>query len=327
MTMLAGVGSLEARATIYHIVVNLVQSLIPEDTPTQGLLDVSTRLSDPAALELFGLRDVDRGQDALEPQLVFALTRELLDILEAASPSHDTINFWRSRWLTLVTESCFTPSYSTQARSFVVFAQLINGSVDDELLFHVIRVLRGSLEGHSQHAHLLRETVTACLCQIMPRVSAQSAYAPALFWQAMALLQTSSRSTHISSALLVAATLSWYEATGRFIDSDAATVLGEMRRAFVEPDGQTELQLDPKHLQYSLVALLVRGVKVRLAQLVVDARRPSRRRRRALQRSRSASTSSPRPAIACPTALRLACPRACWRSCSLCCRRPLVASN
>ena len=135
--MLAGVGSTESRATVYHATINLVQSLMPDQTEERdapALRQLATRLDDPIALEMFGL---DQLQDSLESRAVHALTRELLVLLDAATIRPDTINAWRTRWLALVTENCFTPSNSIQARAFVVFAQVLNGDVGDELLWCV----------------------------------------------------------------------------------------------------------------------------------------------------------------------------------------------
>lgn len=110
--MLAGVGSLEARATVYHVVVNLVQSLMgessAEDADIASLQDVSARLAEPAALEMFGLRETERVHGSTDPQAIYTLTRELLQILEASTNAADTINYWRSRWATWVAGACFT---------------------------------------------------------------------------------------------------------------------------------------------------------------------------------------------------------------------------
>ncbi|CAH7670866.1 hypothetical protein BY996DRAFT_4641287 [Phakopsora pachyrhizi] len=215
VTMLVGTGSAGQRSAVYAIVVNTLSCLCTsheagsEDSPLDSILK---RLGQPASQALFGLYPSDIAlrypeddfslREAVSSNSLESLVQILIEAVNVASSSLDTVNRWRSRWASLVTSTCFQANPALQPRAFLVLGHLLTEEVDDDLLFQVLSALKPALGSPAGIDRALSTSITSCAAKVLAGVSLNSPYRSASFWTGVSLLQLEDPAVYASALKL-----------------------------------------------------------------------------------------------------------------------------
>ncbi|KAF7432844.1 Ras GTPase activating protein ira2 [Pleurotus ostreatus] len=274
VTLVAAVGPLIVRKSVYGIVINLLQTLhsAKQDDPNGAefsrLID---SFSQPDALHLFGLHRAtptsdysifDPPSDKLQIENQEGLTNLLIKAIEVASASNGMLNIWRARWLGLVTATAFQHSPAVQMRAFIALGCLATSDVDDDFLYQMLVALRSALSQANESDTISVVSMLRCIRKIVPALPEQSRYILPLFWVAVALLQGSYISFYIEATDLLRVTLETMDARGMFRGGSIANTLLDGRTALEEVACQLDQLLGisfDSNFSFSLASIIFKG--------------------------------------------------------------------
>ena len=293
-TLVAGVGQISVRKSVYGVIMNLLQSLYisrSDDIPSEELLQLMKECTKPAKLRLFGLlRDtpssdygiVDPINDKDFLDSLEGLTRLLSKIMIMASGSpgkHDSyksqvsrtmigyaglLNVWRARWMSLITSTAFQLSPAVQIRSFIAMGTLAVNDVDDDMLYQLLVALRNALFKANETQTLPIVSMLRCLCKMVPALPQESRYLVQLFWLAVALLQSSYMAFFNEATCLLRISLEKMETDKLFGSAPVHDILLDGRRPLLDVTCQLDdiLKLSfETSFSFSLAAIIFKGVR------------------------------------------------------------------
>ncbi|KAK2465915.1 hypothetical protein APHAL10511_001556 [Amanita phalloides] len=275
-TLVAGVGQINVRKSVYGVIMNLLQSVYmsrSDDIPADELLQLMRECTTPAKLKLFGLfRDTPSSEygttdpmndkdflDTLED-----LTLLLAEVMKLTSGSSGLLNVWRARWMSLITSTAFQLSPAIQIRSFIAMGTLAVNDVDDDMLYQLLVALRNALFKANETQTLPIVSMLRCLCKMVPALPEESRYLVQLFWLGVALLQSSHMSFFNEATRLIRVSLEKMDADGLFAVTPVHEVLLEGRKPLLDVTCQLDDMLKlsfETSLSFSLAAIIFKGLR------------------------------------------------------------------
>jgi len=293
-TLVAGVGQISVRKSVYGVIMNLLQSLYmsrSDDIPAEELLQLMKECTTPTKLKIFGLlRDtpsseygmVDHTSDKEYLDTLEDLTLLLAKIMELASGStgeHDSyinrgshitigfaglLNVWRARWMSLITSTAFQLSPAVQIRSFIAMGTLAVNDVDDDMLYQLLVALRNALYKANESQTLPIVSMLRCLCKMVPALPQESRYLVQLFWLAVALLQSSHVAFFNEATCLLRISLEKMETDRLFESASVHDTLLDGRRPLLDVTCQLDDMLKlsfETSFSFPLAAIIFKGVR------------------------------------------------------------------
>ncbi|KIJ35291.1 hypothetical protein M422DRAFT_34700 [Sphaerobolus stellatus SS14] len=248
VTMLAGLGALTMRLSVYGLVCNLIQSLLVsragDDSSTLPLRRLSDEMNTRPMINLFGL---DRpyasaeigGPETMSQTLpidsIEKITELLVRILEVGAGSSGLDNVWRARWTSLASSIAFRPSPFAQSRGFITLSVLIVKPLSKvepdffrEMLSFCARTISHMDEERDAFVALLR-----CIRHAVRGLETKTPYLISLtFWIAMSILQAGPTLIFDEVLSLIEETVSTMDERGFFPSARSyGEVLMNARRA------------------------------------------------------------------------------------------------
>ncbi|KDQ64130.1 hypothetical protein JAAARDRAFT_118551 [Jaapia argillacea MUCL 33604] len=277
VALLAGIGQTAVRASIYGIVMNMLQALylaFAEDpvasVEIRGLLDECTQTD---TLRLFGLTraspttefsSFDAPSDRVFIEMGEQLTSLLVRVMDVGATSKGLLNVWRARWMSLVTSTAFQLSPAIQSRAFINLGTLATSDVDDDLLYQMLVAFKTSLSQSDETNTLSVVTMLRCLSRVIPALVEGSRYLSQVFWLAVALLQSSQVSFYAEAADLLRVSVEKLDVQGALKDRGLATTLLDARAPLEDVACQLDqilgLSFD-SNFSFSLASIIFKGVR------------------------------------------------------------------
>ncbi|WOO81456.1 Neurofibromin [Vanrija pseudolonga] len=278
IVLLAGVGPVLMRQTVYGLTMSIVQSLSISfsggDMDTTTLHHLLKRLQQPEMINAFGLQQMAYNfelsglsqndqygnlyLDSLDLVIKF-----LMDVLSAGAPTTDCANAWRARWTGLIASTAFQHNPATQSQCFLALGHLASEEADDDLVFQTLGSLRTSVHklNETNTVHVI--SVLRSLTRLLPGLSRRSKYPPIFFWLAVGLMEVSYIPIFAPALELLLSTLRHMEGEGLFANGIFEYLL-PVRRRYIEAarnlDQVCGVSFDTNPY-FSLVAVVYKGVR------------------------------------------------------------------
>ncbi|KAF8506037.1 hypothetical protein F5888DRAFT_1937943 [Russula emetica] len=289
ITLIAATGEVVVRATVWGLVMDLLQSFWfsrSSDTvagPEIRLLHEEG--SHLRQLKLFGLSrspwtneliayDPVSDADVLDCQE--GLTRFLIRVMEVAAQTKGLLNVWRARWMSLVTATAFQVSPTIQFRAFVVLGELATADVDDDFFYQMLVAFRSTLI-RTTDSTISVVSMLRCIRNVVRALQPGSRYLGPIFWLAVALLQFGHMAFYAEAAQLLRVTIQQLSDQGLVQEHGVPESLLEHRYGFREIADQLDQSLKisfESNFSFSIASILVKGFKLKSFKLVaLDALR------------------------------------------------------
>ncbi|KAJ7458402.1 hypothetical protein B0H11DRAFT_187286 [Mycena galericulata] len=281
VTLTAGVGPSLVRKSVYGIVINLLQAMYigrTEDAPASDLLQLLADCETAESQKLFGLERVTQSSEYVNFDVMGdipkvdtqeKLTELLARILEVTAGSRGLLNVWRARWMGLATSTAFQYSPAIQMRSFTTLGTLLTQEADDDYLYQMLVALRTALQQASEQDSAIVVTMLRSLAKVVPALPDTSRYFAALFWLAVALLESSHVVFYIEAGTLLSVTLESMRARGMFRHGSVSTVLLEGRDTLESVLGQFDSILSisfDTNFSFALASVLFKGMRASIVR-------------------------------------------------------------
>ncbi|KAJ7668141.1 hypothetical protein B0H17DRAFT_990194 [Mycena rosella] len=281
VTLTSGVGPPLVRKSVYGIVINLLQAMYigrTEDAPASDLLQLLADCETPESQKLFGLVRLTQSSEYINYDVQGdlpkcdsqeQLTALLARILEVTAGSRGLLNVWRARWMGLATSSAFQYSPAVQMRSFTTLGALLTQEADDDYLYQMLVALRTALQQASETDAAIVVTMLRSLAKVVTALPDNSRYFAALFWLAVALLESSHVVFYVEASILLSVTLESMRARGMFRHASVSTVLLEGRDPLESILGQFDALLAisfDTNFSFALASVIFKGMRASIVR-------------------------------------------------------------
>ncbi|KAG0747979.1 hypothetical protein G6F62_000155 [Rhizopus arrhizus] len=280
VTLMAGIGPTLVRASVHGIIINLIQSLctrMPVPAANVKKLQlILTELSDSKSRLLFGLNRTNANafaiasetlNDTVEPislSSVEIIVSKLSEVMNISAPNTDILNYWRARWMSLVTSTAFQFNPAIQPRSFIILGYLGREEIDDDLLYQILVALRGALAIFNESDPNLVVSIMMCLKNLVENLPSDSIYLLQLFWIAVTLVELNSPSIFATALELLEAVFRSLDAQGFFIGSQVSEVLLSARAPIADItqqlDGLCGVNFE-SHFSFAIAGIMMKGMR------------------------------------------------------------------
>jgi len=296
ITLIAATGEVVVRATVWGLVMDLLQSLWMSRS-SDAIAGPEIRLlheegSHVEKLKLFGLSRAQWTNELISYDPVTdgevldcqeGLTRFLFRVMEAAAQtkgmpsiavtavwhtltlSSGLLNVWRARWMSLVTATAFQVSPTIQFRAFVVLGELATADVDDDFFYQMLVAFRSTLI-RTTDSTISVVSMLRCIRNVMPALQQGSRYLGPIFWLAVALLQFGHMAFYAEASQLLRVTIQQLSDHELLQQQGVPESLLEHRYGFREIAGQLDQSLRisfKSNFSFSLASILVKGFKLK----------------------------------------------------------------
>ncbi|KAJ7449155.1 hypothetical protein B0H11DRAFT_2332791 [Mycena galericulata] len=281
VTLTAGVGPSLVRKSVYGIVINLLQAMNigrTEDAPASDLLQLLADCETAESQKLFGLERVTQSSEYVNFDVMGdipkvdtqeKLTELLARFLEVTAGSRGLLNVWRARWMGLAMSTAFQYSPAIQMRLFTTLGTLLTQEADDDYLYQMLVALRTALQQASEQDSAIVVTMLRSLAKVVPALPDTSRYFAALFWLAVALLESSHVVFYIEAGTLLPVTPESMRARGMFRNGSVSTVLLEGCDTFESVLGQFDSILSisfDTNFSFALASVLFKGMRASIVR-------------------------------------------------------------
>ena len=297
LVMVAGIGPHIIRRTVYSIVLNSVQILLTNpdlsESNSASLRLASEKLSDPICSKMFSIRGVTRAStisstdktfrdlstlafvfntDAVNQsdKIIDLTVSELeffvsvLNLIASNGTANASISTsWKSRWMSLASQSCAEESQVLQIRSFVTIGELAKEFFDLDLVHTTVLALKKALSNYDSTKALQVQGIVFCLCSSLYTSPVIENILFPLFWFGVGLMQTGSFTLYQSGLALLQVILRLIEENGTLGGSKLIAAILNTKFQLKDPISKFEQEVGiafEDNLSFSLAYLLLKGL-------------------------------------------------------------------
>ncbi|KAI9269931.1 hypothetical protein BY458DRAFT_182532 [Sporodiniella umbellata] len=279
VALLASTGPTLIRSSVHGFLVNIIHLLVTSDPVTNDnrnkLQYLMNDVGDGKYRVHFGLNKSyanaftitdETMSDSIESISLSSLeviVRLLLEVAAAATSDQDTLNRWRSRWMSLATSMTFQFNPILQPRAFVILGCLAQEEMDDDLMFQILIVLRNDLSNFNEKNPELIISILMCLKNIVDNLPGSSRYLLSIFWLAISLIQINHHSIFSHSVKLLHATLRNMSSSGFFDKRSIENVTMAARNTYLSVLSKTDIAAGVNfetHFSFAIAGSLLKGI-------------------------------------------------------------------